>query len=85
MDKKIIAPAALNALKEALTNVYWYKSRICVKRKLIKISKDIERILGFQEVLDSLLDHLPKQPGEPSRWSPYSGYQIEKRLYKNSI
>lgn len=26
MGKKIIAPAAINALKEALTNIYWYKS-----------------------------------------------------------
>ncbi|RKL63349.1 hypothetical protein DXT63_07140 [Thermoanaerobacteraceae bacterium SP2] len=28
MSKKIIAPAALNALKEALTNVYWYKPEL---------------------------------------------------------
>lgn len=26
MGKKVIAPAAINALKEALTNIYWYKS-----------------------------------------------------------
>jgi hypothetical protein len=26
MKTRIIAPAAINALKEALANVYWYKS-----------------------------------------------------------
>lgn len=26
MGKKVIAPTAINALKEALTNIYWYKS-----------------------------------------------------------
>ena len=26
MGKKVIAPSAINALKEALTNIYWYKS-----------------------------------------------------------
>lgn len=28
MKKKMIAPAAINALKEALTNIYWYKSEL---------------------------------------------------------
>lgn len=28
MSKKVIAPAAVNALKEALTNIYWYKSEL---------------------------------------------------------
>lgn len=28
MRKKVIAPAAINALKEALTNIYWYKSEL---------------------------------------------------------
>ena len=28
MSKKVIAPAAINALKEALTNVYWYKAEL---------------------------------------------------------
>lgn len=28
MNKKVIAPAALNALKEALVNVYWYKPEL---------------------------------------------------------
>lgn len=28
MKKKMVAPAALNALKEALTNVYWYKAEL---------------------------------------------------------
>jgi len=26
MPIKVIAPAAINALKEALTSIYWYKS-----------------------------------------------------------
>lgn len=28
MKKKVIAPAAINALKEALTHAYWYKSEL---------------------------------------------------------
>jgi len=27
-SKKIIAPAAINALIDALTNIYWYKSEL---------------------------------------------------------
>ncbi|WP_218975590.1 hypothetical protein [Metabacillus litoralis] len=28
MSKKIISSVAINALKEALTNVYWYKKQL---------------------------------------------------------
>ena len=28
MEKKIIAPAAINALIEALANIYWYKKEL---------------------------------------------------------
>lgn len=28
MTNKVVAPAALNALKEALTNIYWYKAEL---------------------------------------------------------
>lgn len=61
MRKKVINPAALNALKEALTNVYWYKSEL---RSFLTFCISNPSILGRlnwddykRNIVSQLIDH----------------------------
>jgi len=64
MGKKVIAPAAINALKEALTNIYWYKSDL---RSFIMHSVSDPRILSKlnwsdykRNLVTTLIDYLTR-------------------------
>lgn len=64
MSYKIIAPAAINALKEALTNIYWYKREL---RSFITNCIDEPSILSRldwgdykRNVVSTLVDYLAK-------------------------
>ncbi|MBY0213846.1 MULTISPECIES: restriction endonuclease [Priestia] len=62
MAKKVISSAAINAIKEALTNVYWYKKEL---RSFITYSINDPRILSRldwsdykRNIVSSLVDYL---------------------------
>lgn len=64
MGKKVIAPAAINALKEALTNIYWYKSEL---RSFIMHSISDPSILSHlnwndykRNIVTTLIDYLSR-------------------------
>jgi len=64
MGRKVLAPAAINALKEALTNVYWYKSDL---RSFIMNSISDPNILSIlnwndykRNIVTSLINFLAK-------------------------
>jgi len=68
MTAKIVAPAAINALKEALTSVYWYKSDL--RSFLMNTVSDPHILSGInwedykRNIVGALVDYLARHQAE---------------------